>query len=163
MESANLKSDIPVLRSNRYFNLTVIIIILAVIGLSAYTAFQSARSQTTLQAKAIISQQELAENYGLSVSLAAVTAVGGMLDVRLKIVDGEKARALLGDQANYPVIRTSNGEMLRTSENIASQPIQFEDGGNIYSMYMVPHSLIKSGDPVSIVFGDLQLEPIIAK
>ncbi len=50
----------------------------------------------------VISQGTLEEKYGLRVNLIAVTAAGGFVDVRLKIVDGEKLKLLLADKNKFP-------------------------------------------------------------
>ena len=162
MESVKAKPEIPVLRSSRSFNLTVIIIVLAVLGISTYTAFRTAQSQVQPPDVTLVSQPVLAEQYGLGVNLVAVTAAGGLLDLRLKIIDGEKAKALLGDQTNFPALLVGDGVVLRAAEDIASQPIKFENDSNLFVIY--PNGAnIQPGDPVNIVFGDLQVEPILAK
>jgi hypothetical protein len=163
MESVKASPRMPGLHTGKVFNLAVILVILAAIGLSTYTAFNAARSQDLHRAATVISQQALADDYGLGVNLVAVTAAGGMVDLRLRIVDGEKAKALLENQTNFPEIRTSDGVILQASQNVASQTIKYDNGYVIFVLYPNAQSAVKSGDPVSILFGDVQVDSILAK
>ena len=163
MQNANARPSIPVFQSNRSFAIALILVILAAIGLSVYSAYRAAQTQALPPLAAVISQQELGEKYGLGVNLVAVTAAGGMVDLRLRINDSEKAKALLDNQANFPVLRAGNGVLLQASQDIASQTIQYENGGVIFALYPNAQSAVKPGDPVSIVFGDVQVEAIQAR
>ena len=163
MESIKAKPRIPGIHSGKVLNLAVILVILAVIGLSTYSAFNATRSQALPQAAMVLSQQALEEKYGLGVNLIAVTAAGGIVDLRLRIVDAEKAKALLNDQANFPTLRAGNDVVLQASQDIASQPIKFENGGNIFVLYPNVQNAVKSGDPVTILLGGIQVEAIQAK
>ena len=160
MESVKVKPALPFFRSDKSFAIAVVIVILGVALLSTYNAFRMAQAQTALQARTVVSEQALAEQYGLGVNLVAVTAAGGMIDLRLKIIDAAKAKALLGDQANYPKLLVGNNVILQAEDNIASQPIKFEDGGNLFVLYPNALGEVKQGDPVSIIFGNLQVEAI---
>ena len=53
--------------------------------------------------------------------------------------------------------------VLRTAEDVAKQEIQFENGKSIFVLYPNNQNVVKSGDPVTIVFGDLQVEAIEAQ
>lgn len=163
MQSANARPSMPLFQSNKPFSIAMILVILAAIGLSAYYAFSAAQARNLAKPLQIVSEQMLAEDYGLKVNLIAVTAAGGMVDLRLQITNGEKAKALLGDQANFPTLRAANGDILRASEDIASQEIKFDTGSNIFVLYPNSQTDVKSGDRVNILFGDLQVEAIQTK
>jgi len=92
-----------------------------------------------------------------------VTAAGGLIDLRLQIVDAEKAKSFLKDPINFPALRLEDDVFLRVSEDVAKQGIQYENGKSIFVLYPNAQNVIKSGDPVTIVFGDLQLEATQAK
>ena len=111
-----------------------------------------------------ISQSTLEEKYGLRVNLIAVTAAGGMLDLRLKISDAEKAKLFLQDKKNYPVLLVGDGGVtLNVSEDTRSQPIKFENNGDLFLLFPNSYNAGKRGEPVVILFGDVALEPILAK
>jgi len=162
MIDANTKTMRSQVSSNKYLLLAIILVILLALGLYSYNAFRAA-SQPQQAGTVTITQGVLEENYGLRVQLVAVTAAGGLVDLRLQIVDAEKAKALLEDSANLPALRVGDGVILRTSEAAAKQDIQFENGKSIFVMYPNSGDALKPGDPVNIIFGDLQLEAIQSK
>jgi len=114
-----------------------------------------------IPARVIIPQAALQEKYGLHVSLVAVTAGGGMVDVRLKFLEGAKARNLLQNAASFPTVWVPGKDVtLQMSEADRPQKIKFDDNGNLFLLYPNAGSAVKSGDMVTLVFGDVQLEPI---
>jgi len=139
--------------------LFVIMVVLVRYGYNTFKAVQAASNQT---GSTTVTTSELEEKYGLRIQLLAVTAAGGLVDLRLQIVDAEKAKVFLSDHTNIPVLRVQ-GIVLQTSENAAVQDIQFEDGKSIFIMYPNAGNVLKSGDPVNIVFGNVQLETIQSK
>lgn len=163
MQSANVHPAIPSWRSSKSLLAAVILVILAGAGFVFYRARITAQAQSLPPALPALSQPMLAEQYGLGVNLIAVTAAGGLVDLRLKIIDGQKAKALLQDQANFPALRTGNGLVLRASQDLASQPIKFENGSNLFVLYPNAQNAVKPGDPVSVIFGDHQVEAIPTK
>jgi hypothetical protein len=152
-----------ILKSEKFLISLGILLFLSVIFLTTINAISPTQPQSLTSTKEIISQQTLASEYGVEVKLIAVTAAGGMIDLRLALTDGEKARSLLSDQANFPKILTSDGTVLQASQDIASQGIKFENGNHIYIFYPNVQNVVKPGDSVSILFGDIQVEPIETK
>jgi len=161
MVDAKTKTMRSQFSSNKNLILAIILVILLALGLYGYNAsgaFQPAHPGTIK-----ITQGALAEKYGLRVQLVAVTAAGGLVDLRLQIVDAEKAKAFLDDGANLPVLLVGDDVVLHTSEGAAAQDLQFEDGKSIFAMYPNTGNALKPGDQVQIIFGDVQLEPIQSK
>lgn len=156
MESAKARPTSSRSQALRPLAIAAILLLLAVVGLSI-------ANNSSPKAPTVIGQQTLAEQYGLGVNLVAVTAAGGLVDLRLRIIDAAKAKALLEDQANFPALRASNQVVLRAAEDIASQPIEFKDGGNIFVLYPNTDNAVKPGDAVTILFGDRQVEAIQSK
>lgn len=163
MDSVNTRQANPGFQVNKSILIALILVIMTGSGLYAYKAFTTSRAKTVPPISRIISQQTLAGEYGVGVNLVAVTAAGGMVDLRLKIIDGQKAKLLLKDQANFPALRAGNDVVLRASQEVANQEIKFDDGSNIFVLYPNAQNAVKPGDPVSIVFGDIQVEPIQSK
>ena len=149
--------------SNKSLMAAIILVFLLTLGLYGYNAFRAI--QPSQPGTVSITQSALEENYGLRVQLVAVTAAGGLVDLRLQIVDAEKAKAFLDDQTNFPALRVGDDVVLRTSEDAvaAAQDIQIENGKSIFIMFPNSGNTLKPGDPVNVVFGDLQLETIQSK
>ena len=156
--TANAVTDHP--QRKGYLIPAILLVIMILAGFLAYRA----RQMPEPPAVAIISQSVMEEQYGLRVNLVAVTAAGGLVDVRLKIVDGEKARALLENPNNFPSLWISNGDVsLVVPEENRTQEIQFADNSNLFVMFPNGRGIVKPGTPVVIRFGATQIEPIPAK
>ena len=138
----------------------VILVVAAIIINNAYRAFQPAPLP---QGAVMISQSELEEKYGLRVNLVAVTGAGGFVDLRLKILDGAKAKLLLGDKQNFPTIYSVDGITLNAPEDTPSRNIEFVNDGNIFIMYPNSSSAVLRDKPVTILFGNTALETMNAK
>lgn len=122
------------------------------------------RAQPGAAYKTVITQAELEQKYGLKVNLVALTAAGGMVDVRLKILDGAKARLLLADRNQFPRLIAGNpGVSIYASEDAQSQLIHFDDGGNLMLVYPNSGNAVKRGETVRLLFGDSALEPVAVK
>jgi hypothetical protein len=164
MIEAKTKSLGRQISSNKSLVIAIFLVLLIVLGLYGYNAFRAFRTSSPQSGGvSTIAQSALEENYGLRVQLVAVTAAGGLVDLRLQIVDAEKAKAFLADRTNFPTLRVGDSVVLRTSEDVATQEIQFENGKSIFVLFPNAGNTLKPGDPVNIVFGDLQLEAIQAK
>ena len=73
---------------------------------------------------------------------------------------GSQALKALKEEGIETILINPNIATVQTSEDIASQPIKFEDGSNIFVLYPNNQNAVKPGDPVNIIFGDLQVEAI---
>jgi hypothetical protein len=151
--------------ATRKYLAPAVILVLVALSIAGFLVYRSAQtSKAPVETpKTIISQDQLEAQYGLQVQLVAATAAGGLVDLRLKIVDAAKAKALLDDQANFPSLLAGDGVVLQISGDVAEQEIQFEDGKSIFVLYPNAQNVVKPGEPVAIQFGDLQLEAIPAK
>ena len=147
-------------RSTWMRRVLIVIIFIFLLGssLSACSAGNASQEAAPLSLSALEAQ------YGLRVNLVAVTAAGGLVDVRLKILDGEKAKSLLQDPDNFPSLWIADDDVsLVVPEENRAQELQFENDGNLFVMFPNGHGIVKPGTPVVIHFGDIQLEPIPAK
>ena len=101
--------------------------------------------------------------HGLRVHLIGVTAGGGMVDVRLKVVDAEKARTFLQEPANLPrLVVADTGETLVGADELGDD-VTWEEGQILFNLFPNTGGAIQPGTPVIVAFGDVQLEPIPAQ
>ena len=150
-------------RQNKYV-LPVLVLLLLIAAGFFFLKVKSTKQPSVQAPKTVISAQALEEHYGLRVNLIAVTAAGGMVDLRLKILDAEKAKALLQVKKNFPALYIADGDVtLKVSEDTISQEIKFEDDGNVFLLFPNAANVVKRGTPVTVLFGDTALEPIEAK
>jgi hypothetical protein len=110
-----------------------------------------------LQRLPLASFKTLEDQYGVQVSLVAVTAMDSIVDVRLKILDVKKANQLLG---NHTAILVNDAALIPSAHMHQHALRQ----GKIYVIYY-PNSqnVVKIGTPVSLVIGNLQIEPVAAQ
>jgi len=165
MIEANAKTVGRQFPSKKSMVIVILLVILIVLGVYRFNAFRAARMAADQTEITSISQSTFEEKSGLRVQLLAVTAAGGLVDLRLQIVDAEKAKIFLDDHANFPALRVRDNIVLQTSEEAvaAAQDIQIENGKSIFIMFPNTGNILKSGDSVNIIFGDLQLEAIQSK
>ena len=111
-----------------------------------------------------ISSAILEQKYGLHVNLIGVTAAGGMVDLRLKILDAEKARQLISDREHLPTLFIPDSNVILTaSDDSQAQEIRLENNGNLFLLFPNTRNAVKPGSWITIQFDSLSLEPIIVK
>jgi hypothetical protein len=153
----------PAKSSNKYIYIIFILAILLVVAIYVNNGYRASQPVSLPEGTVSISQNVLEEKYGLRVNLVAVTAAGGLVDLRLKVLDGEKAKLLLADKNNFPTLFLENGIILNAPADIKSQKIEFTSGGIIFIIYPNSGNSVKPGNPVTIILGETALEPINAK
>lgn len=138
------------------------LVILILVGFLSYAAMghqvTSVPSGTTS-----ISQSTLEEQYGLRVNLIGVTAAGGMVDVRLKILDIKKAEILLKNSANLPKLIVVDGRTTLAIPQANADDLRLENGGIVFFLFPNTGGVVKPGMPVIVKLGELELEPIPAQ
>ena len=140
------------------------ILIVIILLTAGWTYYSSRAKAPTLPASTIIAESVLEEKYGLRVNLVALTAGGGMVDLRLKIIDSQKASLLLTDKNNFPALYVNDGGItLNASEDDKSQGIKLEDNGSVYLLFPNASNAVKPSAEVSILFGDIAIEAIAVK
>jgi hypothetical protein len=162
MQDAKINHTTTVQPSSiRFLLLAIILIGILGIGLYVNNIFKAFKPAAYSEGATVITQSMLEEKYGLHVNLIAVTAAGGMVDLRLKITDGEKAKLLLQDNKNFPVISPNVGNFqLNASEETKSQKIKFENNGDLFILFPNAGNAVKPGSTVALVFGDIVVEQV---
>jgi hypothetical protein len=151
--------------SKHFWLLGIVLAATLVLGLAgcAPTGQPDAKAETswTLATTAIPASQ-LENRYGLRVNLIAVTAAGGMVDLRLKVADAAKAVQLLGKQA--PTLQVDDtGTVLTVPEDSLPQDITSADGKTVFFLFPNTQGAVKPGSKVAVTFGDVRLEPIVVQ
>ena len=163
-------SEIQALPNRKRRIRTILLVSLALIIAGSFALFagillnrpaDSASQHTHTTAAEMISAAELAEKYGLRVTLVGVTAGGGMVDFRFKVLDAEKADHLLGHHENMPQL-IPVGSKIRLGIPGAHSP-NYVDGKVYYMLYGNAGGIVKTGTPVQVAFGDTILEAVVAQ
>ena len=154
--------QVPAVRRVR-FVLPVAAILVLIGGFLAYSAGAN-QNRATPQARAeLISQRAFEDRYGIRIMMIGVSAAGGLIDFRFKVLDAEKAVRLMRDPANMPaLIVEDSGATLKAPEEMVHN-LELNNGGVYFILYPNVQDAIKPGARVTVLFGDVRLEPIIAK
>ncbi|MCX6043678.1 MAG: hypothetical protein NT075_01090 [Chloroflexi bacterium] len=168
----------PVLAQTRIgrllkYGLQAIVLLPAIAGFFAYrlwiaqpTAPVQPMPQAVTQAAAspAISAKTFEDRFGIRITLIAVTAGGGIVDFRYKIIDKKKAEFLLGDAHSMPSLMAErSGITLLPPNHVMKHNTQLENGRSYFQFYANTQNAVKPGDFVAVVIGSLRLEPIIAQ
>jgi hypothetical protein len=106
---------------------------------------------------------QLAEQYGIQITLIAVTAAGGLVDFRFKVLDPDKARKLVGEPPTMPaLVAPGSGLNLMPAHNMM-QAIHLKKNAVSYALYPNVRGAVKPGTPVSVAFNQLRVEPVTAQ
>lgn len=109
----------------------------------------------------MISARELEELYGVRVTLIGVTAGGGLVDLRFKILDAQKAMRLLEDHDNMPALIPEGSDVRLGIPGVHGA--EYQTGRVYYMLYGNANGIVQPGKPVSVAFGNIVLEPINAQ
>ena len=108
-------------------------------------------------------QAEFEEATGVQLVRIAVTGGGGMLDLRYRVLDPDKA-IVVHDKQKPPTI------VDETSGQSASRPWMPHHGGSkldfartYYELIVNPGGIIKRGDRVTLVVGDMRLAHVVVQ
>lgn len=139
------------------------LLIAAVLALvaGAWQAISSSLSPSPAEAVRQITALQLESDYGVRVRLIGVTAAGGMLDLRFKILDPVKAAQIFKDQERLP--RLIAGKTILETEPPDLDSLVLEQDGIVFMLFPNRGGAVTPGTPVTIAFGDLQLEPMPAQ
>ncbi len=107
-----------------------------------------------------ISTAELEEKYGVQIALVASSMMDSIVDVRLKVVDPEKAHQLLQNQAALLV----NQQALVLAPHMHSHTSGRLKQGKLFIIFFPSQAnTIQAGTQVSLVFGSLRTEPVTVR
>lgn len=101
--------------------------------------------------------------WGVRVTQIGVTADSGMVDFRFIVVDPDKALTMMQDVNNLPVlIAEDSGTVINSSVAMAARH-DLNPGQTYFLLYRNAGGAIRHGTSVTVKFGDLELQHVIAK
>ena len=139
------------------------ILLALLVGFFAFRAWSDQQQTSNPATPQLASAKTFEERFGLSVTLVAVTASGGIVDVRFKVLDADKARGTLQVDKNMPVLNVEGSTITPMMRDSAIQDQDLQVGKAYYILYSNPRGVVKPGTPVSVAIGDVILEPVIAQ
>jgi hypothetical protein len=100
--------------------------------------------------------------HGLQIAHVGLTASGGLVDVRFKVLDVAKVRALLGNATHAPMLIAGDKPPLMAPHN-ALRGARFIQGQIFYILYPNLRNAVQSGAEVVVAMGDVRLGPVTAQ
>lgn len=127
-------------------------------GTPAAAASESAQAKTQY-----LPLTQLAEQYGIQITLVAVSGAGGLVDFRFKVLDPDKARKLVGDPPTMPALVAKGSDLKIETSHKMMHAIRLQKDAVSYALYPNVRGAIKPGTPVSVAFNGLRVEPVNAQ
>lgn len=102
--------------------------------------------------------------HGIRVDQVAVTAGGGLVDLRFTVLDPVKARPLLGGHATSPrLLVEGSGIELQAPRHGAMHGIRIQKDATSFLLFPNTRNAVRPGARVAVAFGDVKVEPVVAK
>jgi hypothetical protein len=110
--------------------------------------------------RAIVQAITFEEKTGLRLVRVAVTAGGGMIDLRLKVLDPDKAM-IVHERSNPPtVIDEATGQAINRPWMEHSRGHHLHHDATYYQLLLNPGRVIKRGSHVTLVVGEVKLQHV---
>jgi pyruvate/2-oxoglutarate dehydrogenase complex dihydrolipoamide acyltransferase (E2) component len=122
----------------------------------------AAAAAASKKAHELPAPSELETQAGIQIAHVGLTASGGLVDVRFKVLDATKAKTLLGDAANAPQLIVGDMPPL-VAPHHALRGARFGQGQMIYILYPNQRQAIKPGVAVTVAMGEARLGPVTAQ
>jgi hypothetical protein len=113
-------------------------------------------------APALPAPSELEAKYGLQIAQVVLAASGGLVDVRFRVLDAAKVKALLDNPSNAPVLLAGDKPPLQPPHH-ALRGARYAKGQVFYILYPNVRSTVKPGAEVTVGLGEARLGPVTAQ
>lgn len=115
------------------------------------------------QAASDIGQTAFIEKTGIRVTQVALTAGGGMIDVRYQVIDPDKA-AIVHDKDRPPtIVDEATGQAMDTPWMAHARKHELHGGVTYFELLLNAEGAIKPGEAVTVVLGGVRLEHVIVQ
>lgn len=153
-------------QARRWIGLLAAMTLLSGLGWYLYGLQTASAPPTSAQTPAgYISNDQLEAQYGVRITLIAVTAAGGIVDFRYRVVDPAKASSLLHDPANSPILTVADNGLTLSPTHMGRHQnhMAMKKGAVPFSFYPNVRGAVKPGTRVSAAFGNVRVEPMAAQ
>ncbi len=109
---------------------------------------------------AVVDQAGLSARHGIDVNLVAVTAAGGLVELRLQVTDPDKAGEVIHDAAERPVLVAEDTGQTLAMGAPPHHKGALQLGREYYFLLANAHNALYAGSRVTIVVDDVRLEHV---
>ena len=146
----------PVTFNTRHLLLTLGLV--ALVGTALVTWSLKARQSQEWIPGTMPNSPEMEEKFGVRFSFLAVTADGGMVELRYRVIDEGKAANFGHFSETAPMLISEDSGKIVDVTIMGLHNHRVEPGRTYYVLYRNTESAIQSGRPVTIAVGDIKLE-----
>jgi len=139
------------------------LLLVAALFLTAFGGWQwyRHRSSDVRWGTSAVTREGMAARYGVDVNLVAVTAAGGLVELRYQVVDADKASPILHDADLAPaLVDEESGKTLVMSAPPHRHSGRLQLGATYFFLLANANNALHEGDRVTLVIGDARLEHI---
>lgn len=151
-------------RSPRRRWTVIVLVLVLVFGATATRVWWPRHNADIRAGTALVDAQGMAARYGIKLSLLAVTAAGGMIELRYQVTDPDKADRLIHDRSLSPVlVDEATGATLIMASPPHHHGAELELGASYFFLIANARNALHRGSKVTLVIGDARLEHIEAQ
>ena len=144
----------------KYLGLTLGV--LALVGGAAFAGWRWVAAQKEWEPGDMPSSAEIEEKFGVRFSYVAVTADGGMVELRYRVIDEGKAANFGHYTETSPMLVAEDSGKVVDVTIMGLHNHRVEPGRTYYVLYRNTGNAIQSHRPVTIAIGDMKLKHAVA-
>ena len=145
-------------RRRRRLIVLAAVLVMITVGVSVQ-AWRQHLASDVRNGTTLVDRDGMAARYGIDIDLLAVTAAGGLVQLRYRVVDPDKAAPLVHDPDLSPaLVVESTGKTLVMSTPPHHHGTELQLGGTYFFLMANAESALHKGDKVTLVIGDARLE-----
>jgi hypothetical protein len=110
-----------------------------------------------------ITPAQLEDRHGIRLLQIAVTAAGGLVDLRLKILDPRKAAALLHDPSSAPRLVPDGGGRELQAPHSMTHGLSTRRDAVSYLLFPNVAGSVRPGTHLAVAFGEVRVAPLVAR
>jgi hypothetical protein len=150
--------------------LTGALVVLAVAGLALWLPNRSTGATKAADVvplsleRPVVSPDGLAERSGVKITHVAVTGGGGLIDLRYRVFDPDKANTLHDKRTPPTLVDEQNGLVVnRLLMNHAVHKGPLQAGVSYYLVFNNPGNLVRRGSMVTVLLGDAEVQHVVVR
>jgi hypothetical protein len=122
-----------------------------------------AGGNTAIAAGRPVTAEVLEKQYGAKIQMVGILAAGGLIELRLQVVDKDKAMALFGPVEKMPMLAVEGTSKVLESAKGMKHHMTLLDGGSYFMFYANAANVVHEGSMVSMVINGVRLEHIVVQ
>lgn len=144
----------------RRWLLAIVITALVLLGSAVGVRAIIGRNTAKLPVGAI-NEATMEDRYGARIDLVALTALGGLVQLRFTVLDKSKADDLF--HGNKPKLMAESNSTLLSAPEDAAHKMVLVNGAGYFLFYANAADVIHTGDKVSVVIDGVRLEHLVVR